>query len=331
MGDDVRVSGDATRNRLSSITSTLGIDVPHFFLPVRPESNEQASRRVAEQFCGAYERQYDQKSHVVDVEHDNVDAIIDIAGSQIAIEVTSYVQRDEYYEVESRDSDFKTRLSTRLGEAGLGAFSIHVNWRQASRLAPAGGESRTCAKIPRQMGVLEIVVEELVALAGDASTNERLVDHNITFWKSERNPSRRALRGELALDPGAYPNLADSISSILINVTPLAQSASISTSADARSIGLDDVQLRDVATNKLEKLPKYRSKNRDRSLWLVIHCDWNRMSTILPEAHRHRAFGVIRDAVQNARDRFDKIWWAEKTGYLDVAELFLVWPLESGA
>ncbi len=69
------------------------------------------SRSVANEFCKAYTRQFGVPASVIDVETENVDAIIDVGGNTVALELVSYRERDEYHEVEETDSQVKQRIT----------------------------------------------------------------------------------------------------------------------------------------------------------------------------------------------------------------------------
>jgi len=56
----------------------------------------------------------------------------------------------------------------------------------------------------------------------------------------------------------------------------------------------------------------------------VIHRDGWPASRRLPEPHRERALKLISERAAAGADRFDQVWWAEWTGFVDATKLYRV-------
>ena len=88
-------------------------------------TNEYISRSVANEFCKAYTRQFGIPASIIDVETEAVDAIIEVGGIIVALELVSYCQQDEYHEVEPADSHVRKRISEARSTAANKTTHIH--------------------------------------------------------------------------------------------------------------------------------------------------------------------------------------------------------------
>ena len=126
-------------------------DTRHFFLPMQRESHEQTNRRVATEFCNAFQRQFDVAARLVTVGDQTgpPDAVIEVGGKSVVLELTGYRQRDEYYQLEELESGAKSLVRDVLEQSGAPPFSIRINWRLECRRKRIQGMTDRIARVPR--------------------------------------------------------------------------------------------------------------------------------------------------------------------------------------
>ncbi len=275
------------------------------------------SRSVANEFCKAYTRQFGVPASVIDVETENVDAIIDVGGNTVALELVSYRERDEYHEVEETDSHVKGRISEALAIAAIPPFAIHIEWAMEARTKLAAGLSVQRARLPFGPKAIGFA-DEIVALLFCVQKDRTLCDKRILFCNDPEDLKQNPTPGCVFLDRKSFQLLSHYCCEIRCRH---AACASLQTSANFRVGGLDETQLTGVVRDKFGKLARYRDGIHGKQLWLAVHSDGRHLSTRPTPGLHKDAVQAIRQEIQRAEGSFDKVWWVENTGFVDVAEL----------
>lgn len=299
---------------------------PHLFLRCASQRNEDISRHVASEFCKAYEKRFGVVASVIDVETENVDAIIRLEEVNIAVELVSYRQRDEHHEIEHADGRIKELVSSRFAASGLPPFEIRIWWGSERRIKEDAGQSVKRTKVPRGQAAMDFA-DEIVKLAALARNNG-LCDKHISFCSNPEARNRHAPPRWTFVNNESCPVLSKYCFWIELTPWPHSFRPTIHTSVDVRASGLDRVQLANAIRDKLGKLDRYRQGIGSKPLWLIVHSDGHPLSTRLPPGLETDAIAVIRQEIQKVSYSFDRLWWAENTGFLDAAELYEVLPLE---
>ncbi len=297
---------------------------PHLSLRCTSQRNEDMSRHVASEFCKAYEKQFRVVASVIDVETENVDAIIRVGEVDIAVELVSYRQRDEHHEIEHADSRIKQLISSRFAESGLPPFEIRIWWGAEQRIKQYAGQSAKRTKVPRGQAAMDLA-DEIIKLAVLAQEND-LCDKHISFCNNPGATNRHAPSGWTFVDSASFSVASEYCFWIELTPWPYSFRPTIHSSVDVRKSGLDRVQLATAIRDKLGKLDRYRQGIAGKPLWLIAHSDGHPLSTRLPPGLEEDALAVIRQEIQKVSCSFDRVWWAQNTGFLDAAELYEVLP-----
>jgi len=284
-------------------------------------TKEETSRQVANEFCNAYTKQFGVPASVIDVETENVDAIIRVGEDRIALELVSYRQRDEYHELERADSQVREQISRAQAASGLPAFQVKISWAMEDRRKRDVALSPKRPKIPRGQQAMNFA-REIVALVACAQKDCTLHNNHIGFCNDPQARNRGAPPGWVFMRRAQFPLLSEYCFFVRIEPWPLATNPPIRTSADMRVTGLDEFQLRDGIRKKLRKFAQYRAGVGDKQLWLLVHSDGHPLSARLPPGLHERAVKVIREEIPEEGASFDKVWWGENTGFSDAAELY---------
>ena len=293
----------------------------HVFLDVPVLSHAERNRQTAEEFCRAYARQYGTTASVTGVEDNALDALAVVGGREVALELVGYRQRDEHLEAEHGDSIIKERISTALAESDLPPYQVRLWWKQEVRRKRQRGSSPGVAKIPRGQQV-ERFAEEFVKLVRYVDRNPDLAGRKLLLRPPGRVP--RAPMPWGIVDASRFPLVASYCEHVTLEAWPHAFKPMIRSSADARHLGLDMEQLAKKVRDKIDKLPTYRKRACARPVWLVVHSEGWPLSSRMYRAHRDQAIGTVAVVARESPERFDEVWWAENTAYIDAAAIFKV-------
>lgn len=281
------------------------------------KQHEYESRSVANEFCKGYARQFGVLASVIDVETENVDAIIDVGGVRIALELVSYCQQDEYHEVERADSHARKAVSEALTEANCSPFTIHISWAiEPRKTRVAGAENR--ARVPRGQNAV-CFAAEIVALVACVKKESTLCKKRISFTPDPDDKNQTPAPGYRFLDSKRFPLLTEFCCEL--RLAPCAAGFALQTSANFRVVGLDGTQLARVVRDKLGKLARYRDGVGAKQLWLAVHNDGRYLSTAVRPGAHNDALDVIHQVLKGVGRSFDRVWWVENTGLLDAAKL----------
>ncbi len=292
-------------------------------------SNEEISQHVADEFCKAYARQFGVATSVTETETQDVDAIIDIDGVAVALELVSYRQRDDFIEDENADCNAQREISKAFTAAGLPPIEVRIEWNTEKRRKVQLGASAHRSMVPRGR-TLQDFIAELVQLAKYVLDNQDLAKQHLAFCQQPERSNRHAPTGGAFVDSSQYEFLAKYCDSVVLEEWKHPGQPAIRTSANVRHVGVDSEFLREKITSKLRKLDRYRNGVNGKQVWLVIHSDGNPLSTRVPASIRSDILGVIREVLDVSSESFDKVWWAENTGYSDSTKLFEIRrPLKS--
>lgn len=296
----------------------------HIFAQVPRLSIKDRNESVAREFCKCYQRQYGNPTEFVAAEVNDLDAIIRVSHKPIVLEMVGYRQRDTYLEVERADTEVKKRISRELESSAMPPCQLLIWWRTESRRKRRTGQSAQIARIPSGRALGDFA-QEFLALVRHVLRNDALTNKDVLFRCTRRTKHALFADGRYAvLEESVFPALAHHCSFIRIEPWDRDFAPTIGTSHDARQIGLDTRHLTTVVRKKLRKLPTYRRRAGDAPIWLVVHADGFPPSTRVPAPDRPRALETIRQEVSGAGISFDRVWWAEETGYLDATRLFEV-------
>jgi hypothetical protein len=257
------------------------------------------------------------------VETENVDAIINVGGVRAALELVSYRQRDEYYEVEPADSRTRELIREALTEANLSQFTIHIDWAMEPRTNRAAALSAHRARVPRGREA-KCFAEEVAALAARVQNDRTFWTKRIEFCIDADDRKQNPAPGWAYLDRKPFRLLSSYCCSI--QLSPCAVGPVLQTAVNFRVVGLDETHLASVVRDKIGKLGRYRDGIGGKQLWLAVYSDGRDLSTACPPGFHDDALTVIRQEIRRANGSFDSVWWVEKTGFLDAAELYEVPP-----
>ena len=299
-------------------------DTRHFFLPMQGESPEQTNRRVATEFCNAFQRQFDVAARLVTVGDQTgpPDAVIEIGGERVVLELTGYRQRDEYRELEARESQVRSALADSLQQSGAPPFSIRINWTYERRRKRKQGMPDRIARVPRGPDQ-QSFANEIDQLIRFVQGHPCFEGKNIVFRNRETVAAfRRHAPDKPILESAEYPALARFCSSITLSTLSLPMPPSISSSFDSRWVAADFGEIERVVGTKLNKLANYRIDAKGKKVWLVLYADGMPPSTWTNEAERDKVFKLILQTAVRSDDPFDAIWWAEETRFVSEARIW---------
>ena len=299
-------------------------DTRHFFLPMQRESHEQTNRRVGTAFCEAFQRQFDRAARLLTVggQTGSPDAVIEVAGKQVVLELAGYRQRDEYHELEVRESEVKSALADSLQQSGVPPFDIYIGWREEPRQNLAKSISRDRTRVPDKAAQPDFLAE-FVRSVRVVAKNPQLNGREIVFDNAEVVAEfKRNSPDTPMLDRREYPTLAHYCTSIRLDSLSHPRRPLIHSPFDARWVGPDLQETERVLGNKLNKISQYRAAARGKDLWLVIHADGMPPSTWTNEAERGQVFKLICKTAARLSDQFDQVWWAEYTWFQDETKIW---------
>ncbi len=299
-------------------------DFEYLVVGTAEQSNERSSALLAKEFARAYERSYGVEAEVVGVERDDVDAIIRVSGEEVAVEFAAYIQRDEFHESEVADTQARQQVGKALKAAGLPPLKLSLWWRTEPRRKKGRARSRDIARVPKGDD-LERVAGEVVRISQEVLRTTAMRGRRILPRPGgDRIGTNRREGRHWTIDSAEFPALASFCQWVQIDVHEGPGWPEIRSSAAPRNFGLDDVAMTQVVDKHVGKLTRYRQGAAGRPVWLVIHGDGWPASRRIPEPHRERALTLIRERAEAGADRFDQVWWAEWTGFVDATKLYPV-------
>ncbi|MFH1748654.1 MAG: hypothetical protein ABIG44_16590 [Planctomycetota bacterium] len=297
----------------------------HSFLPAPDFPKKKWERHVATEFCKAYQKKFEVSATFVEVGEDPPDVIIAVDGKKVAVELVGYRQRDEHHEVELAETRLKERLSHALQASGLHPYEIDISWKGEPRKKRHLGMTGRRTFVPRTDDNVQSFVDEFIQLVEHVKQNREFDGKVILFRRKPLLPGGPTTHmGYAAILASDFPTLARFCNEVCIAQWTHWSKPPMTSSLDARGVGLDRQQLERVVCEKTEKIRPYRDRACGIPLWLVVHSDWFPTCTRLPESDRPEAIKIIRDIVTNSPDRFDAVWWAEYTGSVDATEIWQV-------
>lgn len=288
------------------------------------ESHKQTNKRVGKVLCNAFQRRFDVTVRLVTAgdQTGSPDAVIEVGGKSVVLELAGYRQRDEYHELEVRESQVRSALLDSLPRSGAPAYTMHINWKYEPRLNVALGISDRRARVPKGDEIGSFC-EEFNRLVRFVSRNPTMLGKALCFKDAKTVAAfSRYMPDEPLVDKADYPTLAGFCSSITLDAWTHPGPPLIQTSFDARWVGTDFGEIERVVGNKLNKLANYRTEAQGKEVWLVLYTDGMPPSTWTDEAERDDVLKKIRETIARSSDQFDQVWWAEDTCLRNEAKIW---------
>jgi len=166
---------------------------------------------------------------------------------------------------------------------------------------------------------------EFVAFARFVLDRPHPIGRNVLFRSDEQvEQVKRRHPSEPMVSEKLFPVVSKHCGNVRLELSERSVAPYIRTSADARHLGFDEVQLDNTVSKHLKKLPEYRTRAKGRPVWLVIHSDGWPTSARLHELERQKAIAAIANTLGKSGGRFDRVWWAEDTISPSNAQIFPV-------
>ena len=216
-------------------------DTRHSFLPMQQESHKQTNQRVAKELCNAFRCRFDVKVRFMMAgdQTGSPDAVIEVGGNSVVLELAGYRQRDEYYQLEELESAVKSLVRDVLAQSGAPPFSIRINWRNERRRKRKQGMTDRIARVPRGPDQ-QSFANEINKVIRFVQGHPRFEGKNIVLHNRETVAAfRRNAPDEPILESAEYPTLAYFCSSITLDAWTLPGPPLINSSFDARWVGAD--------------------------------------------------------------------------------------------
>lgn len=254
---------------------------------------------------------------VLNVDGSTVDGVLRTSRGPVAVELLGYSPLNDRGDVMSRDVALRKKIKPALyNRLKAKCFSLSLGYREQRRPGPKFGMVRT---VPRERDFGAVIKELRVVM----SLVPRLdINHflSVQFVKPEIAERWGTRRGVLYLDATRFPVCAAHFSRVRFQGSKDYLPTDVGSDLSGGFIGIDAEWVRKYVAEKAHKsLRKSRERANGLPLWLILHSDGHAIHQTIHETHRPRAVELCREVLTSTEHGFSRVYWADRTGYLDAA------------
>lgn len=254
---------------------------------------------------------------VVNPEGSTVDGVLRTSRGMVAVELLGYSPLRDRGDMMARDLELRRGIKVALYDSlKAKPFSLSLGYRLECRPGPKHQVRRT---VPRERDSIAVINElhAVVAAVPTLAFNHFLSVHFVKPELAERWGMRQ---GILYMDETRYPICAAHFSRVRFQGLKDGLPTRVDSELSGGAIGIDAEWVKEhVASKATKSLQKSRQRANGLPVWLIVHSDGCAIHQTIHETHRPRALELCRDVLAATEHAFTRVYWADRTGYLDAA------------
>lgn len=293
-----------------------------------PRRKVRHERLTLEEFCKAMRRHHRasyrvvpmrdalRRGLVVNVDGSTVDGVLRTSRGPVAVELLGYSPLDDRGDVMVRDVALRKAIKRALYDRlKAKRYCLSLSYREQPRPGPKFGMVRT---VPRERD-FGAIIKELRSVLTSGPPLDFMHRLSIRFVKPNIAETLGTRRGTLYLDETRYPVCAAHLDQVRLRGSKDYLPTDVDSELSCGAIGIDEEWVREHVASKAHKSHKSRDRASGLPLWLIVHSDGHAIHQKIHETHRPHAVELCREVLTATEHRFTRVYWADDTGFLDVA------------
>jgi hypothetical protein len=254
---------------------------------------------------------------VVNVDGTSVDGVLDTPAGFVAVELLAYSPLGDRGDVLALDLALRRAIKPALfGALAAKPCSLSLSYASTRRPGPTFATVKT---VPVEK-LYPAVIAELAAIVEDIDPLEFNRFLSFRFAKSENVAVMNRYGGTRYLDASRFPICAAHFDRIRFQGLNAEMTPQVDSDLHGGSVGVDEEWVRRFLLDKSKKsLNKSRARANGLPLWLIVHSDGHAIHQTIPAELRSRAVALCRDVLRATQHAFSRVYWADRTGYVDAA------------
>ncbi len=253
---------------------------------------------------------------VVEVDGATVDGVLRTSRGMVAVELLGYSPICDRGDVMARDFEFRKEVKRALyNQLQAKCYALTFWYREGRRGGQRPNTVRTVPPTTKFRAVITELRSVLAAVPG-LEFNKFL---SVRFYRSDHVQRIDRRRSFLALDAAQFPCCANYFEHVRLQGLKPWMTPEVNSDLKCGAIGIDEGWVREYVLGKVAKCNKSHLRANGLPIWLIVHSDGHAIHQTIPRPHRARAIDVCRRALAQTEHSFKRVYWADRTGFLDGA------------